>query len=78
MFCQKFKKYSFKSSKEHLYTKIEDGAFGCKLCTNKNALDPRPYRLTVFPVTLEEQLCSQNGCFLGIFVHSDRTGTAVL
>lgn len=40
-------------------------------------MDPR-FTGCVFPVTSEEQLCSQIVCFLHIFVHSGRTSTTGL
>lgn len=64
-----------KSSKECLNAKTEDSAFGCAWGTNNGS---KVYSWNIFPVTSEEQLCPQIVCFLHIFVHSDRTGTALL
>lgn len=44
------------------------GLLGVSYAQTRILWIPRPYSSTVFPVTLEEQLCSQNGSFLGIFV----------
>lgn len=44
------------------------GLLGVSYAETRIPWIPRPYSSTVFPVTLGEQLCSQNGCFLGIFV----------